>query len=97
MSDDGISGHWDGEPHLVEIELRPCPFCHYRPIAYCIPPHTHGLSKLPPFAGSFYIECPGCSVGMCDEEMLDLQRRWNDRPYDLSLACSVPVMKEPKP
>lgn len=97
MSDDPpLLGHWDGESRIVEIELRPCPFCHHRPIAYHIPPHTHGFSGLPPFAGAFYIECPGCQVRMNDDEMLDLQRRWNDRPYDLTVACRAAPMKEPR-
>jgi hypothetical protein len=98
MSNDPLIGDWpEGESRTVDIELRPCPFCHHRPIATYIPPHTHGISKLPPFLGAFYIECSHCEVMMMGDEMLDLQSKWNDRPYDLAVACRVEVMKEPKP
>lgn len=58
--------------------LKPCPFCGGQPWIDHIEPHSHLLSFMPDYKGSYCVECK-CGVGLIAEDRKKVCDAWNRR------------------
>ena len=63
----------------MEEKLLDCPFCGKEPIVEHIEPHSHPISGMPDFGGSYYAECPLCDFRRFGDTKELAIKTWNHR------------------